>query len=67
MVGQPGLPGAVMEHLAPDVIEVRIVDADDRPDIGEEALAGVDTAVRGHPGKVSDIFILWTLHSFNFT
>ena len=56
-----------MEHLAPDVIEVWIVDADHCPDIGEEALAVVDTAVRGHPGKVSDIFILWTLHSLNFT
>ena len=57
MVGQPGLPGAVVEHLAADVIEVGIVDADHGPDIRQEALAVVDTAMGCDPGKVPDIFV----------
>ena len=54
MVGQPSLPGAIIEHLSANVIEVRIIDADDRPDIGQEALTVVDTAMGGHSGEVSD-------------
>ena len=54
MVGQPGLPGSIEEHLAADVIEVWVVDADYRPDIGQEALAGVDTAMGRHTGKGTD-------------
>ena len=54
MVGQPGLPGAIMENLSADVIEVGIIDADDRPDIGKEALAVIHTAVGGHSGEVSE-------------
>ena len=57
MVGQPGLPGAVVEHLSPDVIELRVVDADDGPHIGQEALAGVDAAVGSDPGELPDILV----------
>ena len=48
-----------MENLSADVIEVRIIDADDRPDIGEEALAVIHTAVGDHSGEVSDILECW--------
>ena len=54
MVSQPGLPGPIVEQLAADVIEVRIVDADHGPHIRQEALTGVDTAMGRHPGKVTD-------------
>ena len=57
VVGQPGLPGAVVEHLAPDVIEVGIVDADHGPHIRQEALAVVDTAMGRHTGKAPGIFV----------
>ena len=57
VVGQPGLPGAVVEHLAADVIELRVVDADDGPDIGQEALAGVDAAVGRDPWELPDILV----------
>ena len=57
MVGQPGLPGAIMENLSADVIEVGIIDADDRPDIGKEALAVIHTAVGGHSGEVSECWL----------
>ena len=48
----------MVEHLAADVIEVRIVDADHGPDIRQEALAVVDAAVGRHPGKVTDSEVL---------
>ena len=57
VVGEPGLPGAVIEHLTADVIELRVVDADHGPDIGQEALAGVDAAVGCDPGKLPDILV----------
>ena len=57
MVSQPGLPGPIVEQLAADVIEVRVVDADYRPDIGQEALTGVNTAMGRHTRKGTDIFL----------
>ena len=53
MIGQPGLPGPVVEDLSADVIKVGVVDADDRPDVWEEALAVVDTAVRDDAREIS--------------
>ena len=48
MVREPGLPGRVEEYLPGDVIKLRVVDADNSPGLLDEALAHVNTAVRGH-------------------
>ena len=52
MVCQPWLPLPVEEEFSGDVIEVGIVEADDCPDILEEALAVVDAGVRHHAGEL---------------
>ena len=57
MVSQPGLPGPIVEQLAADVIEVRVVDADHGPHIRQEALTGVDTAMGRHPGEGTGILL----------
>ena len=52
VVREPGLPGSVEENLPGDVIKLRIVDADNSPGFLDEALAHIDTAVRGHPREL---------------